>query len=106
MVRNNPKTPKLSPMAGDTNIRGGIGGLGSLVYICDRVHCHGYAIEILVQPCKCNGVITHGAQIGVFGFLPTTHMLNKCEDPQFESHAEINSTGSRILLVYLSLVGI
>ena len=28
------KTPKLSPMADDAITRGGIGGLGSLVYIC------------------------------------------------------------------------
>ena len=30
----NPKTPELSPMADDAIPRGGIGGLGSLVYIC------------------------------------------------------------------------
>ena len=30
-----PKTPKLSPMADDAITQGGIGGLGSLVYICD-----------------------------------------------------------------------
>ena len=34
VVGKNPKTPKLSPMADDTMTRGGIGGLGSLVYIC------------------------------------------------------------------------
>ena len=33
--RQNPKTPKLSPMADDSITQGSIGGLGSLVYICD-----------------------------------------------------------------------
>ena len=33
-VGKNPKTPKLSPMAVNAITRGGIGGLGSLVYIC------------------------------------------------------------------------
>ena len=31
----NLKTPKLSPMADDAITQGCIGGLGSLVYICD-----------------------------------------------------------------------
>ena len=34
VVGKNPKTPKLSPIADDAITRGGIGGLGSLVYIC------------------------------------------------------------------------
>ena len=34
VVGKNQKTPKLSPMADDAITRGGIGGLGSLVYIC------------------------------------------------------------------------
>ena len=37
VVNKNPKTPKLSPMAGDAITRGGIGGLGSLVYICGSI---------------------------------------------------------------------
>ena len=34
MVCKNQETPKLSSMADDAITRGGIGGLGSLVYIC------------------------------------------------------------------------
>ena len=34
VVSKNPKTPKLSSMADDAITWGGIGGLGSLVYIC------------------------------------------------------------------------
>ena len=34
MVSRNPKTNKLSPMADNIIKRGGLGGLGSLVYIC------------------------------------------------------------------------
>ena len=33
IVGKNQKTPKLSPMADDATTRGGIGGLGSLVYL-------------------------------------------------------------------------
>ena len=32
--QQNLKNPKLSPMAADAIKQGGIGGLGSLVYIC------------------------------------------------------------------------
>ena len=35
VVSKNPKTPKLSPMADKAIARGGIGGLGSLLYICE-----------------------------------------------------------------------
>ena len=34
VVGQKTKTPKLSPMADDTITQGGIGGQGSLVYIC------------------------------------------------------------------------
>ena len=34
VIAKNLKTPKLSPMADSAITRGGIGGLGSLVYIC------------------------------------------------------------------------
>ena len=47
VIGKNLKTPKLSPMADDAITRGGIGGLGSLVYIyggptdfvLKRFHC-------------------------------------------------------------------
>ena len=35
VVGKNPKTPKLIPIADDANTWGGIGGLVSLVYICE-----------------------------------------------------------------------
>ena len=35
IVGKNPKTPKMSPLADDAIKQGGIGRLGSLVYICD-----------------------------------------------------------------------
>ena len=34
VVGKSPKTPKLSPTADDAITRGGIGGLGSPVYVC------------------------------------------------------------------------
>ena len=37
MVGKNPKTPKLSPMADNAITPGGIGCLGSLVYICGMI---------------------------------------------------------------------
>ena len=39
VVDKNPKTPKLSSMADDAFTWGGIGGLGSLVYICGASRC-------------------------------------------------------------------
>ena len=38
VVGKNPKTPNLSPMADDTITQGGIGGLGSHVYIYEFTH--------------------------------------------------------------------
>ena len=36
VVGKNPKSPKLSPMADNAITQGSKGGLGSLVYICEK----------------------------------------------------------------------